>query len=59
VSRIELGVVVGATAGPLALIGLLMLGSHHTPDPAPPAVVKVVPYPVPVPAHTGAREVLA
>jgi mannose/fructose/N-acetylgalactosamine-specific phosphotransferase system component IIC len=58
VSRIELGIVVGATVGPLALIGLLMLGGHHAPDPAPPAVVKVVPY-VPAPAHTDAQEVLA
>jgi mannose/fructose/N-acetylgalactosamine-specific phosphotransferase system component IIC len=59
VSRTEFGIVIGATAGPLALIGLLMLGGHHAPDPAPPAVVKVVPYPVPTPAHTETREVLA
>lgn len=58
-SRTEFGIVIGATAGPLALIGVLMLGGHPAPDPAPPAVVKVVPYPVPAPAHTGVREVLA
>jgi hypothetical protein len=60
VSRTEAGIVVGATAGPLALIGLLMLGGHSTPaDPAPTTVVKVVPYTLPVPAHSDAREVLA
>jgi hypothetical protein len=58
--RKEVGIVIGATAGPLALIGLLMLGGHSAPaDPVPPAVVKVVPYPVPTPAHTDAKEVLA
>jgi hypothetical protein len=36
VSRKEVGIVVGATAGPLALIGVLMLGGHPAPDPAPP-----------------------
>jgi hypothetical protein len=58
--RTEFGIVIGATAGPLALIGLLMLGGHSTPaDPAPPTVVKVVPYRAPAPAHTDAKEVLA
>jgi hypothetical protein len=59
VNRKEVGIVVGATAGPLALIGLLMLGGHSAPaDPAPPAIVKVVPY-TPAPAGTDARVVAA
>jgi hypothetical protein len=57
--RKEVGIVIGTTVLPLALIGLLMLGGHSTPaDPAP-TVVKVVPYTPPVPAGTDTREVAA
>lgn len=59
-NRKEAGIVIAATAGPLALIGLLMLGSHHAPaDPSPPIIVQPVPVYAPPPTPTGQQVIPA
>lgn len=58
-TRKEFGIVVAATAVPLALIGALAFGGHHAQDghgPTPPAVVNPVPNYQPAPGPIDCTE---